>query len=186
MSPQGQRRKSVWDNDEPVVAAMNIQGPVDRFDPAICGKVIRLGAAVCVVELLMTIALAIACVPADSTCPPAPTHSGSPAGVPGLPIPLPPTHAPCAAPDPIFYTLIGPSGLATLWICILAIFWKYIANAMLKHVQQQDIQRPQWWWPGLPLQPYQVNYTALFTAVFVGFAAFVAIPLVIMLRKCGP
>jgi hypothetical protein len=141
---------------------MNI--PVDRFDPAICRKAIRIAAAVCVMEFLTTIALLMTWVPAHSKC-----RAWS---------------APIGSPEPI-YALMVPIGLLTLWTCILAIFWKHFAKLAFAQIRRREVRQralPRWLrWP-----PFQLNYTALFIFGFVGFAAAVAIPLLIILKKCGP
>jgi hypothetical protein len=49
-------------------AAVETQSHVARFDAAFCGKVVRVAAAVCVVEFLSMIALLMMWVPADSKC----------------------------------------------------------------------------------------------------------------------
>jgi hypothetical protein len=135
----------------------------NRFDPAICGKAVRIVAAVCVVEFLATIALLVMWVPADSPC-----RAWS---------------APIEAPTPI-YPVIPPVALATLWTCVLAIFWKHFARLVVAQLQQEERQRA----PALHrlLQRSAVNHTALLTIIFLSFAGFVAIPLVIILRNCGP
>jgi hypothetical protein len=147
---------------------MNIPGTDKRFDPAICGKAIWIAAAVCVMEFLTTIALLMMWVPADSKC-----RAWA---------------APSGAPDPI-YALIAPVGLLTLWTCILAVSWKHFANFVVAQLRWEERQRASTGWlPALyrSLQPFQVNYTALFAVGSLSFAAIVAIPLVIILRRCGP
>jgi len=78
-------------------AAMKPQNTIGRFNPAFCGKVVRIVAAVCVLEFLATIALLMMWVPAASPCRAWHSSKGAP------------------------YVLIIPVGLLTLWTCILAI-----------------------------------------------------------------
>jgi hypothetical protein len=120
---------------------------VARFDPTFCGKVIRITATVSVIEFLVTVALVMMWVPANSKC-----HSWQ---GPGL-----------------IVALLIPSGGAAFWSCVLAIFWTYIA----KWISEWESLRPRWMIPAS---------TALWTAVFVGFAAFVAVPFMVILQECG-
>jgi hypothetical protein len=147
---------------------MKTQSTTGRFDPAFCANVARIAAAVCVVEFLATIALLMMWVPAVSACRA--------------------WHASRGAPEPI-YVLIIPVGLLTLWTCVLAIFWKRFANLVFAQLRWEERQRASTRWLAALyrfLQPFQVNYTVLLTAVFLSFAAVVAIPLVIIVQKCGP
>jgi hypothetical protein len=147
---------------------MKPQNTIGRFNPAFCGKVVRIVAAVCVLEFLATIALLMMWVPAASPC--RAWHSSK------------------GAPEPI-YVLIIPVGLFTLWTCILAIFWKRFADLAAAQLRWDERQRASTgWFAALYrfLQPFQVNYTALLTVVFLGFVVFVAIPLVIIVQQCGP
>ena len=131
---------------------------VRRFDAVFSGKVVRIAAAVCIVEFLATIALLMMWVPAVSPCRTWQPSSG--------------------APEPItFIILAGP---IALWTCILAIFWKHFASWLSHHFDLMNVRFMQL------MQPFRVNYTALLTVIFLGFAGFVAIPLVIILQNCGP
>ena len=146
---------------------MQTQSTIRRFNPAFCGKVALIAASVCIVEFLATIALLMMWVPAVSACRA--------------------WHAPSGAPEPI-YGLIIPAGLLTLWTCILAIFWKRFANLVFAQLRWEERQRASTGWLAALYRfnnPFQVNHTVLLTAVFLSFAAAVAIPLVIIVRKCG-
>jgi hypothetical protein len=150
------------------MTAMNTKGHVTRFDPTFCGKVVRVAATVCVVEFLSTIALLMMWVPAYSAC-----WSW---------------HVPREAPEPI-YPFIFVAGALTLWTCILATFWKRFANLAFAQLRWEERLRASTGWLAALyrlLQPIQVNYTALLSVVFCFFAFFVALPLIIMVRQCGP
>jgi len=145
-----------------------MQGTYRRFDPAFSGKVVRIAAALCVAESLATIALLVMWVPAVSPCRTWQPSSG--------------------APEPI-YGFIILTGLLALWTCILAIFWKHFAGLVIAQLRFDERQRTSTgWFAGLYrfMQPFRVNYTALLTVIFLSFAAFVGIPLLIILRHCGP
>ena len=140
-------------------------GPIGwRFDPVFTGNVVRIAAAVCIVEFLATFALLIIWVPAASPC-----RTWQPSN---------------GAPEDI-YTFIILAGPIALWTCILAIFWKHFASWFSHHF---DLMNVNGWFAGLYrfIWPFRVNYTDLLTVIFFGFAAFVAIPLVIILGSCGP
>jgi hypothetical protein len=133
---------------------------VGRFDPAFCGKAIRIAAALCVIEFLSTVVMVAVWVPADSEC----RSWQRPGLIDGL---------------------LFVSGGATLWVCILAILWKHVARLISAHLRTEGGQRGS---VGLlffcPIR-FRVN-TALLSAVFFGFAAFVAIPFFEIIRECGP
>jgi hypothetical protein len=145
-------------------------GPISRrFDPVFTGKLVRIAAAVCIVEFLATVALLTMWVPAISPCRTWQASSG--------------------APEEDIYAFVILTGLIGLWTCILAIFWKHFASWLSHHfdLMNANVHRP-WRFAGLNrfMQPFRVNYTALLTVIFLGFAAFVAMPLVIILGNCGP
>jgi hypothetical protein len=147
---------------------MQTQSTIGRFNPAFCGRVARIAAAVCVVEFLATIALLTVWMPAVSACRI--------------------WHAQRGAPEPL-YVLIIPVGLLTLWTCVLAVSWKRFANLVSAQLRWEERQRASTGWLAAVyrfLQPFRVNYTVLLTAVLLSFAAAVAIPLVIIVRECGP
>ena len=68
-------------------------------------------------------------------------------------------------------------------------FWKRFINLAAAQLRWDERQRASTgWFAALYrfLQPFQVNYTALLSVVFLGFVVFVAIPLVIIVRQCEP
>jgi hypothetical protein len=130
--------------------------------------VVRVAAAVCVVEFLSTIALMMMWVPAYSACRA--------------------WHASRGAPEPI-YPFIFVAGGLTLWTCIIAIFWKRFANQAFAQLRWEERLRASTGWLAALyrfLQPIQVHYTALLSVVFCPFAFFVVLPLIIIIRQCGP
>jgi hypothetical protein len=122
-----------------------------RFDPVFCGKVVRVAAAVSAIEFLLTVALTMLWVPANSPC-----------------------H--WQMPGPL-YLLLFLSGAPALWLCIIAIFWKYVAvwTSEFENMYPEWLRYPKW------LSPAS---TALLTVAFAFFAASVAIPFVMILQKC--
>ena len=144
------------------VAAMKTQSTVRRFDPALCGKVVRIAAAACLVEFLATMALWMMWVPADSKCRAWVVGEGP--------------------PKTIFLII---AAVLTLWTCIIAIFWKHFANLVFAQVRWEDRLRSSTGWFAVPY-PFGVNHTLLISVVMSGFAAIVAMTLIFILRKCGP
>ena len=77
----------------------------------------------------------------------------------------------------------------TLWTCIIAIFWKRFANLAFAQLRWEERLRASTGWLAALyrfLQPIQVNYTALLSVVFLFFCVFVVLPLIIIVRQCGP
>jgi hypothetical protein len=124
-----------------------------RFDPVICGKVVRIAAAISAIEFLLTLALAMLWIPADSRC-----HTSR-------------------TPEPLLY--LGLSAGPALWLCVIAIFWKYIAV----WIAEYEKLYPRWLLYPYPRWISPAN-TAIFTAVFVSFAAFSALPFFLILQEC--
>jgi hypothetical protein len=137
---------------------MDILTAFARFDPAFTRKIARTAAAVCLVEFLLAIALLKLWVPGDSKC------------------------LSWRTPDSIYMFLLPLAGLV-LWICILAVAWNRIARLISAQLQRED---PQHRLTGL-LFFYPVPISnALVTVIFLVFAAAAAIPVVIIIRDCGP
>ena len=137
-----------------------------RFDPVFCGKVVRIGAVICAIEYLFTLALINWWVPISSACRVTEMRAVSPV-------------------VPMIYVL-GP---LVAWICIIAIFWTYFAKLSSAQMAREDRLRKSVRVAGTIfryLQPQAVSYNFVFTVVFTSFAVLVAVVLVTTLLHCGP
>jgi hypothetical protein len=136
---------------------MSSQDSSARFDANFCGKVVRVAAAVSVIEFLLAIILLVTWVPADSKC-----RAWS---------------APRGSFDAI-YPIIVVVGLMVLSICVLAISWKHIVNAARAQTQWDERQRQS--------TGTKTNHTTSLSVVFAGLVAAASIPLIVLVTKCGP
>jgi len=78
---------------------------VTRFDPTLCGKALRIAAAVSLIEFLLTVAIMMMGLSTDWKCSSWQTPIGD-------------------------YMLVFLSGAVTLYLCILAVLWTPIARKM--------------------------------------------------------
>jgi len=85
-----------------------------RFDPVFCGKVVRVTAAVSVIEFLLMAAVVMLWLPADSSCQ--------------------------AEQSLLVYAMLALSAVPALWLCVIAVFWRHFA----RWTCEWESQRPRW------------------------------------------
>jgi hypothetical protein len=118
-----------------------------QFDSQFVGNVARVAAIAGVIEFLFAAGLLATWVPPHSEC-----WTQSAAG-------------------PRIDTAVMVTGGATLWTCIIAIFWNRFAPS-----------KAMGWFGFYSVQPN----TALFIAILACFVAFGLMPIIIIVRQCGP
>jgi hypothetical protein len=93
-----------------------------------------------------------------------------------------PSNARCWAESTVTGSLMVMGGIA-LWTCIQAVFWKHFAQLISDFRGTGDSPPESTGWVAF----YSVRpNTALYTAIFVGFAASGLVPIAIIIRECGP
>jgi hypothetical protein len=134
---------------------MNILRFLLRFDPAFSSKVVRIAAAVCLLEFLSAITLLMMWVPASSKC------------------------LSWRTPQSIYMFILPAGGLA-VWTCLLAILWTHIAKPISTQLQSKEDQCGF----DLFSRAVPVS-NVFIIGVIVSFSGFVAIPIVVIARHCG-
>jgi hypothetical protein len=137
-----------------------------NFDVEFCRRIVLIAAAVCATLLLVAIVILLTVDPGHSYCPnwQIPAKQGT---------------------NSIWMAVFIPALPATIWICIVALFWDRAAGKIISSARVTRVghKRP-FWIPNPTLNSTTFPYNRLFLCVAIGWSFGCALPLIMMGEYC--